>query len=35
VRSCDGAWCLIDGDGFKGYIDQVVLWGVYPNEKIE
>lgn len=35
VRTCDGAWCLIDGDGFKGYIEQVKLWGVYPNERIE
>jgi SH3-like domain-containing protein len=35
VRNCDGAWCLIDGDGFKGYIQQAKLWGVYPNEKIE
>jgi SH3-like domain-containing protein len=34
VRNCDGAWCLIDGDGYKGYIEQVSLWGVYPNEKI-
>jgi SH3-like domain-containing protein len=35
VRNCDGAWCLVDGEGFKGYIQQVRLWGVYPNEKIE
>jgi SH3-like domain-containing protein len=35
VKSCDGSWCLIDGEGFKGYIEQVALWGVYPNEKIE
>ncbi len=35
IRSCDGAWCLVDGDGFKGYIQQLKLWGVYPNEKIE
>ena len=34
VRTCDGAWCLIDGDGYKGYIEQVDLWGVYPNERI-
>src|ERR1700691_4378586 len=20
IRNCDGAWCLIDGDGFRGYI---------------
>ncbi len=35
VRSCDGTWCLIYGEGFKGYIDQVELWGVYPGEKID
>ena len=35
VRSCDGAWCLVDGEGYKGYIEQVSLWGVYPNEKIQ
>jgi SH3-like domain-containing protein len=35
VRNCDGSWCLIDGDGFKGYIDEIALWGVYPNEKVE
>jgi len=34
VRSCSGAWCLVDGDGYKGYIEQSSLWGVYPNEKI-
>jgi len=35
LRRCDGAWCLVDGDGFRGYIEQDKLWGVYPNEKIE
>jgi len=35
IRSCDGAWCLVDGEGFKGYIQQVKLWGVYPDEKIQ
>ena len=35
VKSCDGSWCLIYGDGFKGYIEQVALWGVYPDEKVE
>ncbi|MGD1038608.1 MAG: SH3 domain-containing protein [Roseiarcus sp.] len=35
VRTCDGAWCLIDGEGYKGYIEQAALWGVYPNEKIQ
>jgi len=35
VRNCDASWCLIDGEGFKGYIDEVALWGVYPNEKVQ
>ena len=35
IRTCDGAWCLIDGEGFKGYIRQSNLWGVYPGEKVE
>jgi SH3-like domain-containing protein len=35
IRNCDGAWCLVDGDGFKGYIEQEKLWGVYPDEKIQ
>ena len=34
VRNCDGTWCLIDGEGYKGYIQQVALWGVYPDEKV-
>lgn len=35
IRTCDGVWCLIDGDGFKGYIKQSNLWGVYPGEKVD
>ncbi len=35
IRTCDGGWCEIYGDGFDGYIRQDVLWGVYPNEKID
>jgi SH3-like domain-containing protein len=35
IRSCDATWCLIDGDGFKGYIKQANLWGVYPGEKVD
>jgi SH3-like domain-containing protein len=35
VKSCNGSWCLVFGDGFKGYIEQVALWGVYPNETLE
>jgi SH3-like domain-containing protein len=35
IRHCDGAWCLVDGNGFKGYIEQDKLWGVYPSEKVD
>ena len=35
VRRCDGRWCLVDGEGYKGYIEQVRLWGVYPDERVE
>lgn len=35
IKTCDGAWCEIYGDGFDGYIRQTDLWGVYPNEKID
>lgn len=35
VRTCDGKWCEISGEGFDGYIEQTSLWGVYPNEKID
>ncbi len=34
VRTCDGGWCRIFGDGFDGYIEQSNLWGVYPDEKL-
>ncbi len=35
IRTCDGGWCRIEGEGFDGFIEQVQLWGVYPNEKVE
>lgn len=35
VKGCDRKWCRITGRGFDGYIEQVNLWGVYPNETLE
>jgi SH3-like domain-containing protein len=35
VNSCDGKWCRIVVDGYKGYVDQTKLWGVYPDEKVD
>ncbi len=35
VKRCKGGWCQIAGRGFEGWIPQVRLWGVYPDEKVE
>ena len=35
VKSCDGKWCRITGDGFDGFVVQTELFGVYPNEKVD
>jgi SH3-like domain-containing protein len=35
VRTCDRKWCRIFGDGFDGFMEQHLLWGVYPNETVE
>ena len=35
VRSCDGNWCRVLGEGFDGYIQQTNLWGVYPKEPVQ
>jgi len=35
VRSCNRKWCRVFGNGFDGFIEQHLLWGVYPNEVIE
>ena len=35
VKRCSEGWCQVSGRGFEGYVQQVRLWGVYPNEKLE
>jgi SH3-like domain-containing protein len=32
VGACREKWCEIDTQGFRGWVPQVSLWGVYPNE---
>ncbi|MGI9403692.1 MAG: SH3 domain-containing protein [Hyphomicrobium sp.] len=34
ITSCDGQWCHVSIDQFRGYIEQKKLWGVYKNERI-
>lgn len=35
VKSCTGQWCLVSVGGFKGWIEQKKLWGVYLGEIIK
>jgi SH3-like domain-containing protein len=35
VEQCHADWCLLSGKGFRGWIEQDKLWGVYPNEEIK
>lgn len=35
IRNCDKKWCRIFGEGFDGFIEQHLLWGVYPNEVVQ
>jgi SH3-like domain-containing protein len=44
IDDCDGIWCAIKAKfspkgktvkTYKGYLPQIVLWGVYPDEKFD
>jgi SH3-like domain-containing protein len=35
VKRCNDGWCYFTGLGFEGWIQEVRLWGVYPNEKVD
>jgi SH3-like domain-containing protein len=34
VVNCDGKWCEISVGGYEGYVQQEMLWGVYPGETV-
>lgn len=34
IVSCDGTWCKISLNDYRGWIEQEKLWGVYPGEKV-
>ena len=34
LESCGGAWCVIEIDGYKGWIKRADVWGVYPDEDV-
>ncbi len=35
VRKCDPVWCRISGEGYDGFIQKTLLWGVYPEDVFE
>lgn len=35
VKSCDKSWCEVSGTGWRGFISQKTLFGVYPNEAFD
>ncbi len=35
VEACTGEWCRISAGGYDGWIEQTMLWGVYPGENVD
>lgn len=35
LQSCDGQWCYVTVDQYRGYIEQTKLWGVYEREQVK
>lgn len=34
IRQCDGQWCELSINNVRGWLPQSLLWGIYPDEKI-
>ena len=32
---CEGVWCRLEADGYKGWLKRDEFYGVYPEEKME
>ena len=35
ISKCDGRWCQLSIENFRGYLQQKQLWGIYPNEIVK
>lgn len=35
VLKCAGSWCEFQVSGYSGWLKQEMVWGVYPNERID
>ncbi|MDE2445686.1 MAG: SH3 domain-containing protein [Alphaproteobacteria bacterium] len=34
IATCDGQWCDVKINGFRGFVQQEKLWGAYPGEVV-
>jgi SH3-like domain-containing protein len=34
IHGCDGSWCKVVIDGYRGYVEQKKLWGIYQSEVV-
>lgn len=32
ILSCDGQWCRMRFDSYEGFVEQDLVWGIYPGE---
>ncbi len=35
IDGCDGTWCAVSAGRVSGFVQQRILWGVYPNERLD
>lgn len=35
IKSCTGDWCQMEFDGHRGWVQQKLIWGAYPGERVE
>jgi SH3-like domain-containing protein len=35
IEKCTGEWCDISAGGYEGWMEQTMLWGVYPGEEVD
>ncbi|MDO9382133.1 MAG: SH3 domain-containing protein [Hyphomicrobiaceae bacterium] len=35
IHDCDGRWCQVTIDEYRGYLEQKKLWGIYENEVVK
>jgi SH3-like domain-containing protein len=35
IEKCTGSWCDISAGGYEGWMEQPMLWGVYPGEEVD